>query len=334
MEVLVVSQREVRRLLPMSICIDRMADALSVLSRGEGVNPLRWGMRLEDGSGGLLGMMPGALESPHTMGLKVVAVMPGNHGTAYDSHQGVVLLFEREHGSPVAIVDASEITAIRTAAVSGLATRLLAREDAGDLAILGTGVQARTHLEAMAEVRKLRRVRVFGRNEVRRQAFAQREGERLGIEVEVCGSVAETVSGADIVCTTTSAAEPILFGDQIASGAHINAVGSSIARARELDTAAVVRSRLFVDRRESTLNEGGDFLFPKNEGAIDDDHILGEIGELVLGQVEGRRSRDEVTLFKSLGLAVEDLAAAHFVYERAREEGTGQAVELGEMLPT
>ena len=124
-------------------------------------------------------MMPGALESPHTMGLKVVAVMPGNHGTAYDSHQGVVLLFEREHGSPVAIVDASEITAIRTAAVSGLATRLLAREDAGDLAILGTGVQARTHLEAMAEVRKLRRVRVFGRNEVRRQAFAQREGERL-----------------------------------------------------------------------------------------------------------------------------------------------------------
>jgi len=178
-------------------------------------------------------------------------------------------------------------------------------------------------------VRNVRRVRVFSRDEERRCAFAERESARRGIPVEAVASAREAVDGADMICTTTSAREPVLMGDWIAPGAHINAVGSSIRTTRELDTAAVVKSRLFVDRRESTINEAGDFLFPKEEGAIDDRHILGEIGELLLGQNSGRATDDEITLFKSLGLAVEDLASAHYVLERALAEGVGARVELG-----
>ncbi len=327
MSTVILTQSEVRRLLPMDVCIELMAEALATLGRGDAINPLRSAMRVPDM--GLLGMMPGYLGSPAALGLKVVAVFPRNHGTEFDSHQGLVTLFETEHGLPVAIMNASEITAIRTAAASGVATRLLAREDAHDLAIIGSGVQARTHLEAMLEVREVRRVRVFSRNEERRTAFAERESARRGVPVEAVASAREAVEGADLICTTTSAREPVLFGDWIAPGAHINAVGSSVRTTRELDTAAVVRSRLFVDSRESTVNEAGDFLFPREEGAIGDAHILGEIGELLLGQVAGRASDDEITLFKSLGLAVEDLASAHYVLERARAEGVGARVELG-----
>jgi alanine dehydrogenase len=240
-----------------------------------------------------------------------------------------VLLFEGEHGSLRAILDASEVTAIRTAAVSGVATRLLARESAGDLAILGSGVEARTHLEAMLAVRRIRRVRVWSPTPEKCERFAEREGKRHGITVEATDTAESAVASADLICTTTSSRDPVLKGKWIAPGAHINAVGSSIKSARELDTAAVLRSRLFVDRRESTLNEGGDFLFPKAEGAIGDDHILGEIGDILLGTVRGRESNEEITLFKSLGLAVEDLAAAQLVYARAVAEGAGTWVELG-----
>lgn len=331
MKTLVLSATEIRRLLPMRTCMDLMADALRTLGRGAALNPLRSGMHLPD-QRGLIGLMPGYMSSPATLGLKVVAVFPGNHGTAYDSHQGLVVLFETEHGSPVAILDAAEITAIRTAAASGAATELLAREDAGDVAILGSGVQARTHLEAMLQARAIHRVRVYSPNVERCRGFATREAQRHDVRVEVADSARAAVQDADIICTTTSASEPVLEGAWIAEGAHINAVGSSIAQARELDTEAVVRSRLFVDRRESTLNEAGDFLFPKQEGAIGDDHIVGEIGEILLGECQGRGGPDEITLFKSLGLAVEDLAAAYHVFERARAEGVGTPVEIGAAL--
>jgi ornithine cyclodeaminase len=312
----------------MRVCIDLMAEALASLSRGEALNPLRRGMPLGDGRS-LLGMMPGALKSPAALGLKVVTVFPGNHGTEFDSHQGIVALFDPDTGVPVAILDASEVTAIRTAAVSGLATRLLAREDADELAILGSGVQARTHLEAVLCVREIRRVRVYSPSAENRRAFATREAERQGVQVDAVDSARAAVEGASVICTVTSSREPVLFGDWMAPGAHINAAGSSIKTARELDTKAVVRSRLFVDRRESTLNEAGDFLMPKAEGKITDGHILGEIGELVLGTVPGRRSSEEITLFKSLGLAVEDLAVAHYLDRVAREKNVGTLVELG-----
>jgi alanine dehydrogenase len=328
MEVLIVNQEEVPRLLPMAECMDAMARVLATLADGGAILPLRSILWLPDKVGGL-GLMPAALLPDRVVGLKAITFFPGNEGTELDTHQGAVLLFEAERGRLLAILDATSITAIRTAAVSGVATRLLAREDAGDLAIIGSGVQARTHLEAMTVARRIRRVRVAGKDRERAKAFAARESARHGLRVEVAESVREAVAGADIICTTTSSRDPVLSGDWIAPGAHINAVGSSVPHARELDTAAVVKSRLYVDRRESTLNEAGDFLIPKKEGTVTDAHIIAEIGEVLTGRAKGRRSPDEVTLFKSLGLAVEDVASARHIYEKAKASGTGRFLDFG-----
>jgi ornithine cyclodeaminase len=328
METLIVPQSLVPELLPMAECIDVMAEALRTLSRGDAVLPLRSMVWLPDRSG-LLGLMPGYLGAPASLGLKVITYLPGNHGTDRDSHQGAVLLFDTKTGSLLAVIDASSITAIRTAAVSGLATHILARKDAGDLAILGAGVQAEAHLDAMRTVRVLRRVRVCSQDLDSARSFARRNENVIGVPIEAVGSAEAAVRGADLICTTTSSKEPVLFGDWIARGAHVNAVGACFPEARELDTKAVVRARLYVDRRESALAESGDFLIPKEEGAIGDDHIVGEIGEVLLERVPARRNRDEVTLFKSLGIAVEDLAAAHHIHARARAEGKGIAVDFG-----
>jgi ornithine cyclodeaminase len=325
MKVLVINQSEVRRLLPMGECIDVMADTLAALAIGEATQPLRQIMWLPEKTG-VLGMMPSHVGSLNAVGLKAITVFPGNHGTQYDSHQGAVLLFETKHGQLLSILDATSITAIRTAAVSGLATRLLAREDASSLAILGSGVQARTHLAAMLEVRPITSVRVWSRTLEHAARFAARELQRTGIPVTAVSTVKEAVSDADVICTTTASREPILEGGWIAPGTHVNAVGSSAASARELDTAAVKNSRLYVDRRESTLNESGDFLFAKQDGAIGDDHIVGEIGELLTGSAAGRRNNEEITLFKSLGLSVEDLASAHHIYQKAIGSGVGTLV--------
>ena len=312
----------------MTECVDVMAEALLALANGDAVLPLRSMVWMPDRSG-LLGLMPAYLGAPRTLGLKVISYLPGNHGGDRDSHQGAVLLFDTRSGTLLAMIDASSITAIRTAAVSGLATRLLALEDAGDLALLGSGVQASTHLDAMRAVRKLRRVRVCGLSLSRAQAFARHHERTLGLPIEAVATAKEAMLGADLICTTTPSPEPVLFGDWIAAGAHINAVGACFATARELDTAAVVRSRLYVDRRESALAEAGDFLIPRSEGAIGDDHIVGELGEILAGRVSARCSPDEITLFKSLGIAIEDLAAAHHIHARARALGKGIAVDFG-----
>ncbi len=328
MKVLMINQSEVKQLLPMDECMDVMADTLKTLAEGNAILPLRPVMWLPE-KVGALGMMPAYLGSIGMMGLKVVSVFPGNHGTEYDSHIGAVMLYETKHGQLLALVDASEITAIRTAAVSGVATRTLARPDAGDLTIMGAGIQAKSHLAAMLVARDIKRIRVWSRNTEHAKAFAERESRRYDITIEAIVDAQQAVEGADIICTTTSSPQPILQGEWIKAGAHINAVGSSVAFTRELDTAAVVKSKLFVDRRESTLNEAGDFLFPKKEGAINDDHIKGEVGEVLLGKVQGRESADEITLFKSLGLAVEDVASAHHIYTKALQRNMGIAVELG-----
>jgi ornithine cyclodeaminase len=268
-----------------------------------------------------------------SLAVKAITVMPGNHGTRYDSHQGAVLLFEGEHGSLQAVFDASAVTAIRTAAVSGVATRALAREDAGDLAILGTGVQADTHLEAMLAARPLRRIRAWSRGAEHVRAFAERAARRHDVRVEPAPSARDAVEGADLVCTVTASREPVVEAGWIAAGAHVNAVGASVKTARELDSDTVARARLFVDRRESALAEAGDFLIPRGEGRIPEAHILAELGEVLLGRHPGRRSRDEVTVFKSLGLAVEDLAAARLAHARALASGAGTWVELGGERP-
>ena len=322
MKVLFVNEAGVKELLPMGECVALMREALATFARGDAVLPLRSLVRLPDGSG-LLGLMPGYLGEPKSFGLKVVSVMPGNHGTAYDSHQGVVMLFGLEHGEPLAIVDATAITAIRTAAASGAATDALAKSDAGDLAIIGSGAQARTHLEAMRAVRKLRRVRVWSRSRPNAERFARET------DVEVSASPEEAVRGADLICTTTASKDPVLQGAWVAPGAHVNAVGACFPASRELDADLVKRSRFYTDCRESCVNESGDFLIARKEGAIGDAHLLGELGEVLIGKVAGRTSPQDITVYESLGIALEDLASAHFIHRRAIETGAGTWLEWG-----
>jgi alanine dehydrogenase len=328
MEVLIVDQRQVSRLLPMESCMDAVAEALTSLARGDALMPLRTIVWLPDGSGGLAAM-PSALPSADSLGIKVITVFPGNVGTELDSHQGAVLLFEGERGRLLAIIDATEITAIRTGAVSGVATRLLARPDTGDLAILGSGTQARSHLEAMLSVRPIGRVRVWSRTPQRSEAFGEQASARFGVRVEVVPTAREAVEGADLICTTTSSPQPILLGEWLAPGAHVNAIGAVGPTNRELDTHAIARSRLYVDRLESASNEAGEFVQAQAEGAIGQDHIVGEIGEVLAGIVPGRQSSEEITVFRGVGLAIEDLAAARLIHRRAEQIGAGVRVELG-----
>jgi ornithine cyclodeaminase len=313
----------------MTECIDAMANALATLARGGAVLPLRQVVRLPDGRNAFA-LMPAVLDAPAALGAKVITVVPGNDATPYDSHQGVVLLFDIELGRLLAILDASSITALRTAAVSAVATRLLSRPESRTLALLGAGVQAATHLEAIRVVRPIEDVRVWSRSRTRAERFAE-HAAASGTRVVVSDTARDAADGADIICTVTSSRDPVLSGDWLSPGTHVNAIGASLPTARELDTLAITRSRLFVDRRESTLNEAGDFLVPKREGAIGDDHIVAEIGELLVdgSASRGRRSDDEVTVFKSLGLAIEDVAAAHRIYTRAVATGAGTWVELG-----
>jgi len=316
MTVRVLDEHDVRRLLPMAECIDVMADALASLARGEVHNPLRFVVR-PPGEPSLMGLMPAHRGGATPLyALKSVAIFPGNSARGLDSHQGFVALFDGETGETRAILNAGAITAVRTAAVSGVATRLLAREDVSTLAILGAGIQARSHLEAMRAVRGFDRVVVWSRTPGRMP------------ELEEVGSAEEAVRDADVVVTATSSPEPILKREWLKPGVHVNAVGSSIPTARELDTATMRDAALFVDRRESTINEAGDFLFPQREGAIGPEHIRAEIGEVLIGAADGRRSPEELTVFKSLGLAVQDLAAAEHVLRRAEAENAGSVVSL------
>jgi ornithine cyclodeaminase len=315
----IIDEHDVRRLLPMTECIDVMADALASLARDELHNPLRFVVR-PPGEETLMGLMPAHRWAPVPLySLKTVVIAPGNAARGLDSHQGFVALFDGETGETRALLNAGAITAVRTAAVSGVATRLLAREDARTLAILGAGIQAKAHLEAMRAVRDFDRVLVWSRTPGR---AAELDG------VEEAATAEAAVRGADVVVTATSAPEPILFRKWLKEGAHVNATGSSIPTTRELDTATMVAASLFVDRRESTLNEAGDYLFPMREGAIGPEHVRGELGEILIGAVPGRTSEDELTVFKSLGLAVEDLAAAEHVLRRAEAENAGTVVSL------
>ena len=302
MKLLVVSEHEVEELLPMDECIEAMSDALSALARGEVHNPLRQAIRAP-GASGLLGLMPAWRAGASAYyGLKEVCVFPGNPKRGLDTHLGLVILHSGETGEPLAIMNASAITAIRTAAVSALATRLLAREDAAVMAIIGKGVQAKSHAKAIPLVRSIREIRMCGRGE----------------------SVEDAVRGADIVVTATSSRDPILRREWLSPGTHINAVGSSIAAARELEADLVASATLFVDRRESTINESGDYLGAIASGAT----IRAEIGEILTGTAQGRTSRDEITLFKSLGLAIEDLASAALIYDKARASNRGTWVDF------
>lgn len=328
MNLLILNATEVKQLLPMSDCIDVMAEALVALAQGQVYQPLRTVIR-PPGAAGLMGLMPAYLSGDQpAYGLKAICVFPGNPARGKDAHQGGVMLFDVETGEPLVLMNASAITEIRTAAVSAVATRLLAREDAGELAVIGAGVQARAHLEAIACVRPLRRVRVTSRNFDHAQALAQEMRSRYPFPIEAVSSVEAAVRGAGIIVTATTATQPILQRDWISPGAHLNAVGAVPPTAREIDSATVAVATLFVEQREAARSEAGDFLIPLREGVIGPDHIRAEIGEVLIGSKPGRTSPDEVTLFKSLGLAIEDVAAAGYVYRRARLLNVGASVEF------
>ncbi len=328
MKLLVLAHAEVERLLPMSECISVMEEALAALARGEADQPLRTIFK-PAGVKGVLAMMPTfrAGESP-MFGLKAICVFPGNAAIGMDAHQGGVMLFDGKTGVPLALVNASAITAIRTAAVSAVATRLLAREDSSELAIIGAGVQARTHLSAMACIRPIKRARIASGRFDNAQKFAEEMQPRFPFVIEPVESAETAVRGADLIVTATTAREPVLRRDWILPGAHINAIGTFSPTAREIDTATMAAATLFVDRRESALNEAGDYLLAAKEGAIGPDHIRAELGEVLIKTHPGRTSRDELTLFKSLGIAIEDLAAADHVHKKALEQKVGTWVDF------
>ncbi|HWE83178.1 MAG TPA: ornithine cyclodeaminase family protein [Gaiellaceae bacterium] len=319
MSVRILSEQDVHRLLPMDECIAAMEGVLASLARGELYNPLRLVIRPPEEST-LMGLMPAHRSGPDAVyALKAVCIAPANAALGLDLHQGFVALFDGVTGATRAIMNAGAITAIRTAAVTGVATKLLARPGSRTLAILGAGTQARAHLNAMRTVLPFDDVRVWSRT-------PGRAAELDGV-VEV-SSAEEALRDADVVVTATTAREPIVQREWLAEGAHVNAVGSSIPTTRELDTRTMAEAALFVDRRESTLNEAGDYLFPMREGAIGPENIRAEIGELLIGAAEGRRDDSELTVFKSLGLGVEDLAAAEHILRRAEAENVGIEAEL------
>jgi len=323
--VLILSHDDVIAALPPEGCADAMAAVLAAHARGTAQMPLR-SMVPFDGAAGFMGLMPAwrGGEDP-VFSLKSLCVMPGNPARGLDSHQGTVTLFDGAVGAPRAILDASAVTAIRTAAVSAVATRVLAREDARVLAILGGGVQGKAHVRALPTIREFAEVRVYAPTEAHASEVAGAGDGR----VRVTASAEEAVRGADVVVTATTAREPVVRREWLGAGTHVNAVGASIPTARELDTQTVADCALFCDSRESLRNEAGEYLLAVKEGAISgEDHVRGELGEVLAGTAAGRRSNDELTVFRSLGLAVEDLAAAEYAVAAARRMGIGTEVAL------
>ncbi len=321
MRVLVLSHADVLAALDPAACERAMADVLATRARGEAANPLR-SVWAPPGASGLMGLMPAY--GPGAFALKALCLMPGNPARGLDSHQGTVTLFDGDTGRPTAILDASAVTGVRTAAVTAAATRVFARADAGVLAILGAGVQAEAHIVALTVLRPWGEVRVYAPTAAHAQAVAD-----TAPGVRVTPTAQEAVEGADVVVTVTSAREPVFAHGWLATGAHVNAVGASLPTHRELPTETVAAAALFCDSRESVRHEAGEFRRAMEEGAISgEDHIRAELGEVLAGAAPGRTGDTELTVFRSLGIGVEDLAAARVAVEEARRRGLGTEVEL------
>lgn len=328
MRLLVLSAGDVHAVLRRDECAAAMRAALTALQVGEAWQPLRTVIRPE-GAAGLMAMMPSHLSGDEARyGLKAICITPGNPTRGLDAHQGIVLLSDGQTGEPLAVLNASAVTEIRTAAVSVVATDLLARPDADVLAVIGAGVQARAHILALDDARRLTEIRVAGRDRTRTEQFVAGLPASVRAPVTVSASVREAVDGAGIVVTVTNSRVPVLEGGWLAPGTHINAVGASLPTDRELATDAVARGVLFADRRESLLAESGDYGLAAADGAVGPENVRAELGELLTGAATGRASDEEITIFKSLGLAVEDLAAARCAFEAAERTGAGSWLDF------
>src|SRR5215472_2659687 len=331
MHVLIISNRDVLDALQPQACTEAMAAVLAAHARGETYQPLR-SVQVPPDAAGLMGLMPSWRGQQRDAGaafaLKTLCLMPGNPARGLDTHQGTVTLFDGETGVPTAILDASAVTAVRTAAVTAVATGLLARRDARTLAVLGAGVQGRAHLEALAAVRDFARIYVYAPTRAHAEAAVE-QASGTSAELSVASSAEQAVSNADVVVAATTAREPVLARGWLKPGAHVNAVGASTPRAREIDTATVAASALFCDSRESVRNEAGEFQLAIREGLIaGEQHVRAELGQVLAGRAPGRLDDGELTLFRSLGIALEDLAAAQTAVAAARAHGLGTEVEL------
>jgi len=330
---IVLSDKEVRSLLPMKDAIEIVEKAMIAVSSGAANLPLR--SAIDVGAPNMMGVMPGALmpgngQIAACFGVKLVSLFPGNPDAGYSSHQGAIVLFEPEHGSAIAMMNAGLLTALRTAAASAVATRALARPDCTTLAMIGAGEQAEHHLDAMLCVRpSIREVRVAGRRREKAQAFAAHAAKRYPeLALNVFDDVRSAVAGADLVCTVTSSAEPVLMGEWVTPGAHLNVVGASIPSKREIDEEMVARARLFVDYRPSTFAQAGEVIRALESGRIRREHVLAEIGEVLANRASGRERADDVTLYRSLGIAAQDLACASHCWREAKARGLGVEASL------
>lgn len=317
-----LSEHDIRAVLSMDDLIATMETALDRFSAGAVRQPLR--TVLEAGNHGLYGVMPAFMESPPALGTKLVSVYHGNIGRGLTSHLATILLHDPATGELQAVMDGRYITEARTAAVSAASARHLARPDARVLAICGTGVQALAHARALTVVRRFDEIRIWGRSAEHAAKLAADLAPSIGVRIDAVPSVRDAADGADVIALVTASSEPVLNREWVREGTHICAVGACRPNQREMDTALVKASRLYVDSRQGALAEAGDIVIPLKEGAIDASHIVAELGDVFGRRAEGRRSGDEITIFKSLGMAVEDVAAAKLAYEKAAAVGLGR----------
>jgi alanine dehydrogenase len=324
---LLLSESDVQSVLPMPDLIEAMQSALSELSAGRVQQPLRTVLEIGP-QHAFFGVMPAFIPKSGAMGTKLVTVFGSNVAIGLPSHLATILLLDSTTGALQSVMDGRYITEARTAAVSAVSVKLLAHPEASRLAIIGSGVQARSHFRAISCVRNLQEVRVWSPHEHSRARFVEEMRSETTATLTAVASARAAVDGADLIVLATASREPVVQSEWIADGAHIAAVGACRPDQREMDTALVSRARVFVDSRRGALAEAGDLVIPIREGAIDETHIAGELGELAGGAVAARTSHREITLFKSLGMAVEDVAAAHLAYRRAMERGLGQSTRL------
>ena len=313
----IIDREEVAQRLTYELAIPIVREAMIAFSTGQTRQLLRSIIPLAEGR--MFGLMPGAMGADAPFGAKVISVYPENFAKGRQSHQGLIVLFDPATGAPACVVHAGEVTAIRTAAASAAATDALARPEARRLALLGYGEQAATHARAIAKVRPLEQIAVWGRSPERAQAFAAAMSAELGVPASAFAEAREAVAGADIICTVSAAKEPILKGAWVGPGVHVNVVGSSYAGPVEIDNELVVRGRFIADSREGVLAQGAEYLKAKEAGLIDERHVVGEIGQVFAGELEGRQNAFQVTIYKSLGHVVQDLASAWALFKAASD---------------
>lgn len=314
-ELLVLDAAFVEEHLDMQVCVDLMTETLKNVETGEDVQYLRNAIKMPNEN--ILGLMPGYSSSGY-FGTKVLSVYLQNSQEGYPSHQGQILIFEKEHGQLQGIVDATSVTKLRTGAVSAAASKVLANPDSSKLALLGAGEQGESHLQALLTQFALTEVTVWDRDFERAQRFADRESAKQQVAITACQTSQKAVQDADIICTLTPAKAPIIEAAWLKPGVHINAVGACTADTRELATDIVQHARFFGDNEESVMHEAGDFLIPLHEGAITKEHYLGTVGQVIQGAVSGRLAKDDMTVFEALGMAVEDLAVANYLCQVAK----------------